>query len=59
MADELDRHRDAHGLIHRDALEVDVEELALDGLVLPIDDHGLHNRRALDVQIEDGVVAGV
>ena len=45
-ADQLNRHRDAHRLVHRNPLQVDVQQLALDRLMLPVDDHGLHRARA-------------
>ena len=57
--DQLDRHRHAHHLVHRNPLQVDVQQLALDRLMLPVDDHRLGNGRAFDVQVEDGVVTGV
>src|SRR5581483_6635158 len=58
-ADELHGNGDAHLLVHRDALEVNVQQVALDGLVLPVDDHRLAGGAALDREIEDGVVAGI
>ena len=58
-ADELYGDGDPHLLVHGDALEVDVQQVALDGLVLPVDDHGLAGGAAFDGEIEDGVVAGV
>src|ERR1700679_2816801 len=58
-ASQLHRHRDTHGLVHRNTLQIDVQQLALDGLVLPVDDHGLGNARTLDRQIEDRVVTGI
>ncbi len=36
-----------------------MQQVALDGLVLPVDDHGLAGTGALDREIEDGVVAGL
>jgi hypothetical protein len=56
--DEGNGDGDTHHLVHGDALHVDVEELALDGLVLPVNDHGLAALAAGDLEIEDGVVAG-
>src|SRR6202041_364858 len=53
----LDGHFDANRLIERDALEVDMDELALDRLVLPVDDHHLRGG-AGEGEIEDGVMAG-
>ena len=41
LADQFDGHLDRQFLVHGDALHVDVQQLALDGLVLPVDDHGL------------------
>ena len=52
-------HLHQHGLVHGDALQVDVQQVALDRLILPVDDHGLHPRAALHVHVEDGVVAGL
>src|SRR5580698_8657565 len=52
------RHFHAHRFIHGNAFEVDVHELAFDGLVLPVDDHGLGLGGA-DLEIEDRVVTGV
>ena len=40
-ADELDANADLEQLVERDALQVDVDQLILDGLPLPVDDHGL------------------
>src|SRR5205823_6470358 len=57
--DQLNRHRHAHRLIHRDSLQVDVQQLALDRLMLPVDDHRLYRARTLDIQVEDRVVTGV
>ena len=36
-----DGHADRQLLVHGDALQVDVQQRALDGLVLPVHDHGL------------------
>ena len=58
-AQQLDADTDAQGLVERDALHVDVDQLVLDGLALPVDDHGLGRGRAGDLDIEDGVVAGL
>ena len=51
-------HHEAQHLIHRDALEIDVEERALDGFELPVDDHGLCVG-TVHVDVEDGVVTGL
>src|SRR5947209_1453594 len=55
---EDDGDADGHGLIHGDALEVDVHGGALDGLVLPIHDHGLCGSVSY-LEVEDGVVSGL
>ena len=36
-----------------------MQQVALDGLVLPIHNHGLGSRRFRNIQIKDGVVAGI
>ena len=46
-------------LVHGDALQVDVQQLALDRLILPVHDHGLGAFAAFDREIENGVVAGL
>src|ERR1700722_18582687 len=51
-------HLHPHRLVHSDTLQVDVHQLALDGLVLPIDDHGLGAAGA-DFQIKNRVVARI
>ena len=45
-------------LVHGDALQVDVQQRALDGLVLPVDDHGLGAFAAVEGEIENRVVSG-
>ena len=55
---ELDAHVDAQRLVESDALQVDVDELVLEGLALPLDDHGL-GRGGRHFHVEDGVVAGL
>ena len=59
LALEHDRHTDLQLLVHSDALQVDVQQMALDGLILPVHDHGLGALAAFEVQIENGVVAGL
>src|ERR1700733_9864707 len=49
---------DAKGLIHGDALEVDVQQVAFDGLVLPVDDHGF-GALAIEGEIENAVVTAI
>src|SRR5690348_1137080 len=44
-------------LVHGDALQVHVQQGALDGLMLPVHDHGA-SAFAVEGQIEDGVVPG-
>ncbi len=58
-AGQLNGHRNPHGDVHGDALEIDVQQLAFDGLVLPVDDHDLFGPGAFNVQVEDRVVAGL
>jgi hypothetical protein len=58
-ADQLDRNAGLHGLVHGDALEVDVQQRIADGLILPVDDHDLGQALACDVDVEDRVVAGL
>src|ERR1700733_11566702 len=59
-AGELDRHFDANGLVEGNALEINVNQVALDRLVLPVNDHSLGlGCRSIDLEVEDGVVAGV
>ena len=58
-AGQLDRHRHPNRLVHCNPLQVDVQQRALDRLMLPVDNHRLHRRRTRHIQIEDGVVAGV
>ena len=56
---QLDAHADAQGLVQGDALHVDVDQLVVDRLALPVDDHGLGRGLAGDFDIEDRVVAGL
>ncbi len=56
---EHDRHADRELLVHGDALQVDVQQMALDGLILPVHDHGLGALAAFDREIENGVVSGL
>ena len=58
-ADEPNRNAGLHGLVHGDALEVDVQQRVANRLILPVDDHGLGDALAGDVHVEDGVVAGL
>src|SRR3984885_155469 len=51
-------HLHPHRFVHSDTFEVDVHQLALDGLVLPIDDHGL-GLCGTDLQVKNRVVAGI
>ena len=46
-------------LVHGDALQVDVQQLALDRLILPVHDHGLGAFAAIDREIENRVVSGL
>ena len=57
-ANQLDAALHLHRLVHRNALQVDVNQLVLDGLILPVDDHGL-GARAGNLDIKNGVVAGL
>ena len=52
-------HADAYpdGLIHGDTLQVDVDELILNGLTLPIDDHGFRGRVARNFDVKNCVMA--
>ena len=59
LALEHDRHTDLELLVHSDALEVDVQQMALDGLVLPVHDHGLGALAAFEVEVENSVVASL
>ena len=59
LALEHDGHADRELLVHGDALQVDVQQMALDGLILPVHDHGLGAFAAFDREIENGVVAGL
>src|SRR6185312_6203382 len=54
---KLDPDAHAQRLIQRDALHVDVDQLVLDGLALPVDDHGLGGGLARYFHVKDGVVA--
>ena len=51
-------HAYAKRLVHRDALQIDVQQRALDGLILPVDNHRF-GLLAADFQIEYGVVTAV
>jgi len=55
---EHHRNRDGQLLIHRDALQIHVQQRPLDRLILPIDDHGL-GLGAVEGEVEDGVVSGL
>ena len=46
-------------LVHRNALQVDVQQLALDRLILPVDDHRLGPLAAFQSQIKNRVVAAL
>ena len=48
----------AQQLVHGDALQIDVQQTALDGLILPVHDHGLGALATFDGEIENGVVPG-
>ena len=53
---KMNRHAHADLLVHGDALQIDVQQLALEGLVVPIHDHGFGFLLA-KIEIENGVVA--
>ena len=64
----LDSHRNAHQLdtdadlesfVHGDPLEVDVDQLVLDRLPLPVHDHGFHRRLVPQVDVENRVMPGL
>src|SRR6185437_7640104 len=55
--EELDADAYAQRLIQRNALHVNVDQLVLDGLALPIDDHGLGGGLAGYFHVKNGVVA--
>ena len=54
-------HGDANfqHLVESDALQVDVQQIALDGLILPVDDHRLGRLAASQCEIKNRVVAGL
>ena len=58
-AQQFDADSHAQKLVERDALQVNVNQLVLDWLALPIDDHGLGGGMSGDLDIEDGVMAGL
>ena len=58
LAPQLDRHADLQHLIHGDALQIDMQQVALDGLVLPVHDHRL-GLLAIQRDVEDGVMPGL
>ena len=53
------RHRNANSLGKIDPLEVHVQQVAFDGVVLPIHYHHRAALAALHIEIEDGVMAGL
>jgi hypothetical protein len=59
LADQKDRHIHAQHLVHGDTLQIDVEETAFDGLVLPVDDHGLGTLATIKAKVENRVVTGL
>ena len=59
MPSSLTRTLDAQNLVERDALQVDVDQLVLDRLALPVDDHGFGRGLAGNFDIENCVVAGL
>ena len=59
FAHQVDRHAHLEHLVERDALQVDVQQIALDGLILPVDDHRLGRLPASQSEIKNRVVAGL
>jgi hypothetical protein len=59
LAAGLHRHLDAQALVHGDAQEVDMHQVPLDGLELPVANHGRGLALPLDREGKDGVVAGL
>ncbi len=55
---QQDGHADPQHLVHGDALQINVQQRALDGLVLPVDDHHLGGL-AVEAEIENRVVPGL
>src|SRR6185369_17946394 len=58
FAFENDRHSDNKLLVHGDALQIDVQQRALDRLILPVHDHGL-GFFAIEGQIKNSVVTSL
>ena len=56
LALQQDRHADDEQFVHSDALQVHMQQRALDRLMLPVDDHHLA-RIVARCHVEDGVVA--
>ncbi len=56
---EQDGHVNLQHAVHGDALQVNVEQVAFDGLILPIHDHGLGALAAVEGKIENGVMAAL
>ncbi len=54
-----DRNGNADAFREIDALQVDVQQIAANGVMLPVDDHHRRILAAFNVQIEDGVVPGL
>ena len=59
MPSSLTRTLDAQRLVQCNALQVDVDQLVVDRLALPVDDHGLGCGLAGNFDVEDRVVAGL
>ncbi len=59
MPSQLDAHLHAQRLIQGNALQVDVDQLILDRLALPVDDHGLGRGLAGDLNVKNRVVPGL
>ena len=53
-----DRHRDADRHVHRDAIEVRVQEVFADGIDLPALQNGVCRAFTADIQLQDCVAAG-
>ncbi len=56
---QLHTHADAQSLVQSNALQVDVNQVVIERLALPVDDHRLGRALAGDFNVEDRVVAGL
>ena len=56
---QLHAHLDAKRLVQGNALQVDVDQLILDGFALPVDDHGLGCGLAGNLDVKNRVMPGL